>query len=408
MSEWPVAPPFDPPPPDDRMAEWLGNYPPAVFNERLYQSIELMERYTVDLSVEILTQLQVFEQLNRWRSPIELCELLSFKSQFRFALGWLLQRLIETGCVETQVGGGVPAKPGTAANYEYRLRELPWHPDLASLRDIGLEIDSANAPTLHLLDRAMSLYPAVARGEQRGEQALFGTQGIPLWLSYFSNENPTYAVNNWIGAIAACEQMRAKKKLRVLEVGAGAGSGSDILLQCLQKDGLLEKLDCYTITEPNAFFLRRGQRDLSRKYAGLPLLWRSLDINQPWSDQGISNGEFDLIYGVNVLHVAKNLLSTMKQGRETLAEDGWLIIGECVRPYSNQPIYVELVFQLLDSFTDVMIESEIRPNPGFLTADQWQLSFDHAGFTRTEVIPNIQRIREIYPHFFTAAVCGRR
>jgi hypothetical protein len=54
-----------------------------------------------------------------------------------------------------------------------------------------------------------------------------------------------------------------------------------------------------------------------------------------------------------------------------------------------------------------MTDPEIRPNPGFLTTDQWRRVFTHAGFERVEVTPDLDRIREIYPHFFTGAICGR-
>jgi SAM-dependent methyltransferase len=407
MVEVSSAPAFAPPPRDARLAELLHEYPSSLFSERLYRSIELMERYTIDLAIDILTELQVFDQLDDWRSPPELCQSLNFKPQFVFAMGWLLQRLLETKCIEARLEGGAPATSSPINTHTYRMRNPVWNPELLALRSIGLEIDPANAPTLDLLDKAASLYPEVARGKQSGEQALFGAQGIPLWLNYFSNENSTYAINNWIAGVAACQRLGDKQNLRILELGAGASSGSEILLRCLDEKNLLQNLKRYLITEPNAFFLRRGQRELSKRYPDLPLEWRTLDMNQPWPEQGVFAGEFDLIYGVNVFHVARDLQSTIAQARETLAGNGWLIIGECVRPHSHQPIYVELIFQLLDSFTDVIIEPETRPNPGFLTTEQWQQSFNRAGFPNTEVSPDIHRIRDIYPHFFTAAICAR-
>jgi hypothetical protein len=66
------------------------------------------------------------------------------------------------------------------------------------------------------------------------------------------------------------------------------------------------------------------------------------------------------------------------------------------------------MFQILDSFSNVETDSEIRPNPGFLTAEQWQRAFSRAGFRRAEVEPNIVRIRQIYQHFFTGAICGQK
>jgi hypothetical protein len=70
-------------------------------------------------------------------------------------------------------------------------------------------------------------------------------------------------------------------------------------------------------------------------------------------------------------------------------------------------MYPELMFQVLDSFTNVETDPEIRPNPGFMTAEQWRHAFSRAGFSRIEVSPDVERIREIYAHFFTGAICGQ-
>jgi len=394
-----AAPVFNLHPRDPRLARLLEDYPPSLFSESLYQSIELMERYSIDLAIDLLARLNVLEQLDRLRSTRDLCDTLSFPSRFRSTLDWLLERLVETGCIEAQTEN---------AERSYRLICSPWQPQCAELRAIALEIDSANAATLDLLDYAASLYPLVAAGKQNGEQGLFLPQGIALWLNYFHNNNLTYAVNNWLGAVVATNYLITRSRLRVLEVGAGAGSASEILLRYLNERGLLPRLERYLITEPNAFFRRRGQRRLSQQYPNLPLEWGILDINLSWETQGIAPGEFDLVYGVNVLHVAKDLLFSLGQARDALAPGGCLVISECVRPYLNQPMYPELVFQILDSFTDVDIDPEFRPNPGFLTADHWRHAFRRAGFEHTEVKPELDGIREIYPHFFTGAICGQR
>jgi SAM-dependent methyltransferase len=394
-----AAPVFNLHPRDPRLGRWLEDYPPSLFNESLYQSIELMERYSIDLAIDLLGRLNVLERLDQSRSARDLCHALSFQTRFGSTLSWLLERLVETGCIEVQ---------NANADRSYRLRCSPWQPQRAELRAIALEIDGANASTLDLLDYAADLYPLVAAGKQNGEQGLFLPQGITLWLNYFHNNNLTYAVNNWLGAVVATDYLATRSKFRILEIGAGAGSGSEILLRCLDERGLLPRLDRYLITEPNAFFRRRGQRQLSQQYLNLPLAWGILDMNLSWDTQGIAGGEFDLVYGVNVLHVAKDLLFSLGQARGALAPAGCLIISECVRPYLDQPMYPELVFQILDSFTDVDTDPEFRPNPGFLTADHWRRAFSRAGFEHTEVKPELDGIREIYPHFFTGAICGQR
>jgi hypothetical protein len=97
---------------------------------------------------------------------------------------------------------------------------------------------------------------------------------------------------------------------------------------------------------------------------------------------------------------------SLNQARSALTANGWLVIGECCG-LVNQPIYPELMFQILPSFTEVRLDPEIRPNPGFLTADHWRRAFTRAGFEHTEIAPDINGIREIYPHFFTGAICGQ-
>jgi polyketide synthase PksN len=383
---------------DPRLAECLKEFPPATFSEPLYQSMELMERYSIELAVDLLGRLNLVEHLGAWQSADELCSVLGFQPRFRLALRWILARLLESGCLQMRDDG---------ATRSYRLRNTPWKSDLKSLRAVGLKIDSANAATLDLLDYAASAYPAVATGRQNDDHNLFGPQGVPLWINYFNNDNLTYAVNNWVGAAGAADRLSSRPTLRILEIGAGTGSATEILLTLLTERGLLSRLERYVVTEPNAYFRRCNQRKLTAQYPNLPLEWSTVDLDLPWSAQGIGSGEFDLVYAVNVMHISKNLLFSLNEARSALPADGWLVIGECVRPYDNQPIYPELMFQILDSFTDVETDPEIRPNPGFLTAQQWRRAFLKAGFTRTEIAPDIERIREIYPHFFTGAICGQ-
>src|SRR5881392_2651869 len=385
-------------PSDPRLAEYLKEYPPQVFSERLYQSIELMERHSVEMAIDLARRLNLVDHLSQWRSVDDLCSRLSFQPSFKFALHWILERLVEIECVEARIDGNTRC---------YHLRCTLRKPDLESLRAAALQIDPANAATLDLLDHAASLYPVVTNGEQSGDRNLLGPQGVPLWLNYFHNDNLTYSVNNWVAAAAAADRLSSRPTLRVLEIGAGTGSATEILLILLGERGLLAQLERYVVTEPNAYFRRCNQRKLIAHYPNLPLGWSTVDLNLPWSAQGIGLEEFDLVYAVNVMHISNNLLFSLNEARSALATDGWLVIGECLRPYDDQPIYPELMFQILDTFSDVETDSEIRPNPGFLTAEQWRRAFLRGGFMHTEIAPNIERIREIYPHFFTAAICGQ-
>src|SRR5439155_14892814 len=110
-------------------------------------------------------------------------------------------------------------------------RPLPT-PPLAELRAACLAVDAANAPALDLLDLAATAWPAIAAGRTSGQEALFGLGQTRLWLAYFSNDNPTYAVNNRLAALAAVHRL-PPGPLRVLEIGGGGGSARESLLAAL-------------------------------------------------------------------------------------------------------------------------------------------------------------------------------
>src|SRR5947207_7126729 len=125
---------------DPLLAECLKEFPPAIFSEHLYQSIELMERYSIELAVDLLGQLNLAEQLGAWRSADELCSVLGFQPRFRLALQWILARLVDSGCLQMRNDG---------ATRSYRMRNTPWKPDLKYLLTIGLTCDHGNAATLN-------------------------------------------------------------------------------------------------------------------------------------------------------------------------------------------------------------------------------------------------------------------
>ncbi|MGI9047415.1 MAG: class I SAM-dependent methyltransferase [Burkholderiales bacterium] len=389
---------FTPRPLDARMVELLAGYPPEACSEKLHYSIELIARYTEELAVDILQRLGAARELDNWRSGDELNRALAFEPQFADALVWLLHQAAEVGRIEAQsVGGGGP---------RYRRLSEPDDSRLASLRAAGLAIDPANEPTLTLLERVAALYPGLARGEVSADQVLFDLQHIELWLSYFNNANPAYAVNNWVAALAAVPRLDGNAKFRILEIGAGAGSASDILLGLLHQRGLAAQLERYVISEPSPFFRRRGERQLKRRFAGLSLEFVALDIDRPWSEQGFAAGEFDLVFGVNVMHVAKDLAFSLGEAGAALRASGWLVLGECLR--AAKPIFPELIFQTLASFRDVQTDPQFRPRPGFLSAAHWRLALAHARFTGIELTPAPERLLEICPNFLASAVSGQK
>ncbi len=392
--------PFLPPPRNPAVDELLGEIPRDLFTDRLYQSCELVERYVSDWAVAIAERLALAPELRSGTTAQAILRDRGYPAEASPALAWLLTRLAEAGHLER-----VRGENGSI----YRLAQPFPAPDLAELRALGLAIDPANAPTLAILDAAGEAFPKVLTGALTGEQALFTSARMPLWTEYFHNANPLYALNNRMAAIAASVRLPARPaKLRILEIGAGAGSAAEALLDELQRAGRMADIAEYRVTEPNPMLRRRAMRSLGARFPGLALAEQAYDIDREPLGQGVPASGFDLIFAVNVLHIAHDLRASLEWLRSLLAAGGWLVGGECQRLFPGQTIPIELIFEQLASFTDVALDPEVRTSHGFLTPEQWKQALGATGFHEFADVPDLARIRDHYPRFFSGAICARR
>lgn len=377
----------------------FGELPESLFPESFVASVVLAEDYGAAWAVELARRLELDGALAEGVTAAELSRRRGLVAPFVPALEWLLARLAASGHLRVEPTGEGP---------RYLLDAPLPEADLEGHRRQLLAADPANAALIDLLDAAGRAYPTVATGEATGEGVLLGPAGTGLWARYFHNDNPLYAINNLIAALAAANRLPVERPLTLLEVGAGGGSGTEALLREILRRGHGQRLESFLITEPSPFFRRRSERNLRAAYPDLPLAFADLDIDRPWAEQGVEPGSCSLVYGVNVFHVARDLGAALARAWAALAPGGWLVAGEHLRPFPGQPLAAEMVFRLLAGFNDVVTDSRLRPNPGFLTPEGWQGALAAAGFEAVEIVPDLCRIRESYPHFLSGAVCGRR
>ncbi|HEV8268630.1 MAG TPA: methyltransferase, partial [Thermoanaerobaculia bacterium] len=246
--------------------------------------------------------------------------------------------------------------------------------------------------------------PRFFRGEVTGEEILFSPTKLPLWIRYFSNANILYAINNTLGAEALSRALPAPGAA-VLEVGGGCGSAAE---EALKKLGA--RAATYRFTEVVPTFARRGER--AARAAASPetsVTASKLDMTKPWADQGIAPESADAVYSVNCFHVAPDLDFVLAEARTALKPGGVCVVSECVRPSKlSRPVYVEFIFDFLESFTKVTTHPVKRPTHGFLTPAAWHASFLSAGFPDVSILPDVDRLAERYPDFVVGAVTARK
>jgi SAM-dependent methyltransferase len=372
--------------------------PPEIlplFDDRFVRSCELVEEYVARLALAAFRSTELERACADPATVDEAIAAAGFAPAIaRVPAAWLAATLAARGWIERLDGG------------RYRAASPPHLDPDEILAEQELN-DASCLPAYRIAALAAERYPAVLRGEITGEQALFDAEGVSAWLKYFSNANPLYAVTNAIGAVAAERALPAGGGV-VLELGGGFGSGAEALLARLEAAGRRPELARYRFTESAPMFLRRAERTLRARFGGWPLEFGALDIDRPFAAAGIAPGSCALVYGVNVVHIARDLAATLAEIRAALADGGAIALAECMRPFAGRPVYVEFVFNLLGAFRDAVLVPGWRPNGGFLTPEQWCAALAAAGFAAPAVYPDIAALREVFPQFVVAAVSARR
>ncbi|HLP90494.1 MAG TPA: amino acid adenylation domain-containing protein [Nostocaceae cyanobacterium] len=172
-----------------------------------------------------------------------------------------------------------------------------------------------------------------------------------------------------------------KGQLRILEVGAGIGSTTSHLLPVLSPDRTT-----YFYTDISQYFLQLAQEKFA---AYLFLNTGILNIEADPQSQGYEPHSFDLIIASSVLHVARDIKSTLRYLRSLLSPNGLLLLIE--ETQFHRPFDLGMGLQQgFDRFED----EDLRQNHPLLSREQWQTILTSAGFvnsaifTQPDSVPN--------------------
>jgi len=370
-----------------------------LFSDSFVRSCDLYEEYVFRLTLTVFRRAGLEAVCAKPVTTDEAIEQAGFVADVaRVPIDWVLRTLSSRSVLAT-IGEGPAAR--------YRLRGGLPELDAVSVREEQERHDPSALPSYAIATLAAEHYPDVWRGRTTGESVLFGPDTIGAWFDYFSNANVLYAISNAIGAIASGAALPDAGGA-ILELGGGLGSGAEALLSRLRAQGRAARVSSYRFTEISLPFLRRGQKSLTAGFPEIPCAFARLDMNQPFALGGVQPGAYALVHGVNTLHVATDLAFTLGEVRTALAPGGAIVISECVRPFPGQPVYVELVFNLLEAFREPVLVPAWRPNGGFLTPEQWTAALEANGFCDVRIVPDIAVIRDVYPSFVVAAVVASK
>ncbi len=268
--------------------------------------------------------------------------------------GGLLTDAIEGEGYVVEIDAGDPLPDETLADPEAfadRIAELYPHGrhELGLLRRSGIALAGGLRGTVDILE------------------VLFRREGPGVTEYYFAA--PASRAANRLLADAVTEVVRGwpqERRLRVIEVGAGTGSATSVVLPELPAE-------CdYTFTDISAGFFAEAESRFAD--APIPMEYRPLDVEKPPSSQGFERHAYDLIIAANVLHATRDLDETLTNCLELLAPSGQLIALENMRGRGWQ----DITFGLLDGWW--RFADECRPDHAMASPSVWQRALLDAGY----------------------------
>lgn len=226
-----------------------------------------------------------------------------------------------------------------------------------------------NQQEINVIQRCGFNLPVVLEGKQSFISVLFEDGDIAAVEVFYRNSTIAKTYNQ---AVAQIVKALSQNNRHILEVGAGAGGTTEFILPELKSD------INYTFTDISKAFLVRAKR----KFKDYPSLnYAILDINKVSTDEKLNNSEYDIIVCCNVIHVAKNLSSTLDYLRQFLSNNGILILLEMVKP----DIWVDIVFGPTEGWWSFEDYSE-RGNYPLLSEQQWIALLEKSSYQNAQTL----------------------
>jgi SAM-dependent methyltransferase len=278
------------------------------------------------------------------------------------------------------------------------------------LQNIKQEIER-NAPegmtAFKMLDVMSEFYPSFLKGEKKGVEIIFSPENIDITSSYYRYDL-YYNVHNICGAKILNFDLEKKNNPLILEVGGGLGGGTIQFLKQRFETGMLKNFR-YIFTDIANKMLRTTKKEMLTVTPELEAFeFQKLDFNVELKTQGYDDNSFDVVWGVNAVHVAKDLEFTLKEFLKILKPGGSFIISETVRPEGNLMIQQEFILNTLLDYWDVKLDENYRKSSGFLSWREWKKALESAGFKEVETIPDMSYLETKYDNCYVSVIRGKK
>ncbi|TQN73576.1 Highly reducing polyketide synthase alt5 [Colletotrichum shisoi] len=175
------------------------------------------------------------------------------------------------------------------------------------------------------------------------------------------------------------ESFKHKKSMKILEVGAGTGGTTTVVLNALgDRSEASACLSQYTYTDISSGFFEPAEEDFKEWAAFLD--FKVLNIEKDPVKQGITPGIYDLVIANNVLHATTSIDACLANCRTMLKPGGTLLLVELTGTMARVPLIFGTLSGLWNGVND-------NRNWGpMLTEQGWQTRLQQQGFTGLDMV----------------------
>nr|AAR19304.1 putative type I polyketide synthase [symbiont bacterium of Paederus fuscipes] len=235
------------------------------------------------------------------------------------------------------------------------------------------------AAAVALAEVCLRALPDILRGKVRAIDVLFPdasmerVQGI-----YRDNAVADYFNGMLADAVVAAVEARLRQepeaRLRLLEIGAGTGGSTALILPRIA--AYQEHIAEYAYTDVSKAFLFHAEEHFVQSY---PFVQPKLfDVEKPVADQAMETQWYDVAIATNVLHATHDIRQTLANTKATLRKHGLLLLNEVSTP----SLFAHLTFGLLEGWWLTRDPSlRMLDAPGLYPQD-WHRVLKQEGFAK--------------------------
>ncbi len=323
-------------------------------------AMDQLDSLVVDYILLAFNQAGVIFKAGQTWTTDRLGQALGVTSPYRRLLSRLLQILTDAEIlVDHKAVWQVQQTPPQSLNPQKRLVSLTQ------------QYETVAQAELTLLQRCGPYLSDVLQGRQNPLELLYPRGDTDIVLQ-MHREPELYLLTCQLqqAVETIIKQLPPNRGLQILEIGAGSGSTTQLLLPQLPAEQIV-----YTFTDISSMFVERAKE----KFNQYPFVeYHTLDIEHAPASQGFKPHHYDLVIATNVLHATEDLKQSVAHVRQLLTPEGLFILLEDTTP---RP-WVDITFGLTEGwwrFTDT------RTDHPLISVEQWQALLAESGFQHIDI-----------------------